>query len=392
MQISRREQMLRVLAAGMHRSGALRLAQILSHRMEISASWNGRQTLRRPRGPKFAILCYHRVGTGGVPYYSELEPRVFEAQMAFLRRAYRVVTLDQLCHELNDGDPEGTSGDQAVAITFDDGYRDLYTHALPILRKYNLPATVYLTAAAIETGEVSWYDRIFAQVMSSRSETFEFEGPTLRRFTLSSRASRLHAAAEFIRTMRRSYPNQQRIAACAEFERTNEMPSEVLKDRMLTWSQIREMQESGISFGAHTMSHPAVGRLSMNECHEELAQSKKLLEERLQRSVEHFAFPFGLPSDLSPETCSLISSYGYRSAASTVWGINTPRTNRHLLRRIGGEELSVPLLAFYLRWLFLKDQSVSPEMSIIESAMETAQQPTGGAVHEQSLGTGAALA
>jgi peptidoglycan/xylan/chitin deacetylase (PgdA/CDA1 family) len=312
--------------------------------------------------------------------------------MAFLRRAYRVVTLDQLCRELNESDPNYTSSYQAVAITFDDGYRDLYTTAWPILRKYNLPATVYLTASAIETGEVSWYDRIFALAMWSRSETFEFEGVPARRFPLSSKTSRLHAASEVIRTMRRSYPNQQRIAACAELERKAVVPDEVLQDRMLTWAQIREMQESGITFGAHTMSHPAVGRLSLAECEEELIQSRMLLEERLQRPVEHFAFPFGLPSDLSPETCCLIPSFGYRSAASTVWGINTPRTNPYLLRRIGGEELSVSMLALYLRWFFLKDQPSSPEMKIIESALEKAHRPDSQAAGDQLLRTGASLA
>src|SRR6516225_4039371 len=117
----------------MYHSGALRLAQLFSRRWEISSGSNRLNMIGRPRGPKFAILCYHRVGTGGVPYYSELEPRIFESQMTFLRRAYRVVTLDQLCRELNEADPNDTSSDQAVAITFDDGYRDVYTNAWPIL-------------------------------------------------------------------------------------------------------------------------------------------------------------------------------------------------------------------------------------------------------------------
>jgi peptidoglycan/xylan/chitin deacetylase (PgdA/CDA1 family) len=362
--------MVRLLAGGTHYSGALRLMQLLSQRFEVSSASDGRTSFRRSQGPKFAILCYHRVGTGGVPYHSELDPRVFEAQMAFLRRAYRIVTLDQLCHELSEADLDSTSGKQAVAITFDDGYQDVHTFAFPILRKYGLPATVYLTASAIETGEVPWYDRIFALAMLSRSASLDFEADVPRQFPLSSKASRLHAAAEVIRTMRRSYTNQERITACAELEREADLPKAMLQGRMLAWDQIREMQESGICFGAHTMNHPAVGRLSASECHDELLQSKRLLEEQLQRPVEHLAFPFGLPSDLSPETCSAIPGYGYRSAATTVWGINTPRTNRYFLRRIGAEDLSVPQLAFYLRWLFFKDDNASPEMKVLEGLVQ----------------------
>jgi peptidoglycan/xylan/chitin deacetylase (PgdA/CDA1 family) len=351
----------------MHYTGALRLVQLLSQRVEIRSSSDGRKSFYRAHGPKFAILCYHRVGTGGVPYHSEMDPRIFDAQMAFLRQAYRVVTIDQLCRELSDAEPEAASGKQAVAITFDDGYQDVHTYAFPILRKYGLPATVYLAAAAIETGEVPWYDRIFALAMLSGSENLSLGSATPRRFPLTSRASRLHAAAEIVRTMRREYTNQERITACAELERACGLPTAALHGRMLTWDQIREMQEDGICFGAHTMNHPAVGRLSVSEYQDELLQSKHLLEQELQRPVEHFAFPFGLPSDLSPETCSVVPGYGYRSAATTVWGVNTPRTNRYFLRRIGPEELSVPQLAFYLRWLFLKDDTASPEMTALEA-------------------------
>jgi peptidoglycan/xylan/chitin deacetylase (PgdA/CDA1 family) len=359
--------MITLLATGMHHTGALRWVQLLSHKLEVRSAPDGSKSFHRPRGPKFAVLCYHRVGTGGIPYHSELDPRVFEAQIAFLRRAYRIVTLEQLCHELSEAEPGSAGGKQAVAITFDDGYRDVYRHAFPILRKHGLPATVYLTASAIETGEVPWYDRIFALAMSSRSKNLDFDAAVPMRFPLSSRASRLHAAAEIVRAMRRGFTNQERIKACAELERACALPKATLEGHMLSWDQVREMQECGIGVGAHTMNHPAVGRLCASECRDELLQSKRLLEEKLQRPVEHFAFPFGLPSDLSPETCAAVPDYGYRSAATTVWGINTPRTNRYLLRRIGAEDLSVPQLAFYLGWLFFKDENTSPEMETLEA-------------------------
>ena len=370
MQTSMRQSVLRIVAGGLHWTGALRLTQMMSQRFEISRA-NGRRKFQRAHGPKFAILCYHRVGTGGVPYHSALDPLVFEAHMALLRRVYRVVTLDQLCRELAEADPETVSPRQAVAITFDDGYRDLFTYALPVLRKFNLPATVYLTASAIETGEAPWYDRIFAQIMSSRSETLEFEGIPLERFPLSSRASRLRAASQVIRALRQNYSNQERLAACAALERKMDVPDEVLKNRMLSWEQVREMQSAGFAFEGHTMNHPVVSRLAASELEHELGDSKRLLEQRLQKPVNHFAYPFGTLTDLNAQTCSLISQYGYCSAASTVWGINTPATNRYVLRRIGPEELSVPQLDFYLRWLFFNDRGAPAELLTLERAAES---------------------
>lgn len=363
-----RETMLKLLAQGMRRSGALRLARSFSQHYETSRSPAGRTSgFKQVRGPKFVILCYHRVGSGGVPFYSNFDPRAFEAQIRFLRRAYRIVSLDDLCHELDAGGPPS----QAVAITFDDGYRDLYTNAFPILRRYGVPATVYLTASAIETGEISWYDRIFAIAMFSKSGVLELDGNSPRRFTLSSREYRLQAATEIV-TMLRGYPNRDRIAACAALEKNADLPGSAweLEDRMLTWSQVREMQESGISFGAHTMSHPVVSQLAYSERQLELGDSKRLLENRLQRPIAHFAFPFGSPSDIDPESCALMPRYGYRSAASTVWGVNTPSTPRCLLRRIGGDEPDLSLFALRLCWLFLNEQEVPASLQALQRELE----------------------
>jgi len=363
-----REAILKLLAQGMRWSGTLRLTRSLSQYCETSHSPAGRISgLKRLRGPKFAILCYHRVGSGGVPFYSNLDPGVFEAQIRYLRRAYRIVSLDDLCRELDAGGPPG----QAVAITFDDGYRDLYTTAFPILRRYGVPATVYLTASTIETGEIAWYDRIFAIAMFSQASALELDGNSPRRFTLSSQESRLHAATEIVNALR-GYQNGDRIAACAALEKNADLPGSAweLKNRMLTWTQIREMQESGISFGAHTMSHPVVSQLAYSERQRELGDSKWLLENRLQRPVEHFAFPFGSPSDIDSESCVLMPGYGYRSAASTVWGVNTPSTPRYLLRRIGGDEPNLSLFALRLCWLFLNEQKGPESLQTLQREIE----------------------
>ena len=363
-------------AQGARRTGVLQLAQSFSERFEISRSSSGRITgIRKAGCPKFVIICYHRVGRDGVPFYSTLDPRVFEAQIRFLRSSFRIVSIDDLCNELEVAGPAG----QAVAITFDDGYRDLYTNAFPVLRRYGIPATVYLTGSAIETGEVSWYDRIFAIAMFSPSNALEVEGAG--RFALTTRESRLCAATAIVRKLR-SYPNRLRIAACAALEKQAKVPGPAVENRMLTWQQIREMQTSGISFGAHTMNHPVVGQLTPGERDYELGESKRLLEERLQRPVAHFAFPFGTPSDIDPETCVLLPQYGYRSAVSTVWGVNTPGTEKYLLRRIGGDESSVSLFALRLRWLFLNQQPAPKALQALEQAIEDGRATPSGACRE----------
>lgn len=365
MPVNYRESLKNLAARGLRWSGALRLMDAFSRHFEIASSSAGKSAmLRRNNTAKFAIVCYHRVGSGGAPFYSNFDPATFEAQIRFLRNAYRIISMDELCSELN----EPGRATQAIALTFDDGYKDLYAHAFPILRRYGIPATIYLTAAAIETGELSWYDRIFAQIMRYPGDTLQLDGKVSRQIALPSRATRIHAAAEIVRTLR-GYTNQHRIEACAELEKCVNLPEREVEHSMLTWEQIREMQAHGILFGAHTMNHPAVRALSAAERDRELMDSKSLLEERLQRPVDHFAYPFGLVSDIDAETCSALPQYGYRSAVSMVWGLNTAATHRYLLRRVGGEEPNLSVFAARLRWLFLKAQQDTAAVRGLELAV-----------------------
>jgi len=367
---SYRESIKTLAASGLHLSGALRAAQAFSNRFELRRSSSGRPTIGRATGPKFAIVCHHRIGSGGVPYYSSFSPEAFEKQIRFLRSNYRIVSMDELCRGLDEKDSR-----QAVAITFDDGYRDVYIHAFPILRRYNVPAMVYLTAGAAETGEISWYDRVFAIAMNSRRYALEIDIDGPRRFVLASPESRMLAATEIVKALR-GCSNRERIAACVALESQGSVPAVEVRDRMLTWQQIHEMRKAGISFGAHTMNHPVVKRLDADEREQELGQSKRLLENRLQQPVEHFAYPFGSVSDVDAETCSLLPSFGYRSAASTAWGMNVPNTNRFLLRRIGGEVPSLPLFSFYLRQLFLSTPQAPADLQSLEQAVQYRMAPT----------------
>src|SRR5262249_23475136 len=193
--------------------------------------------------------CYHRIGKGGIPIYSWLDSDVFEAQIDYVSKHYRIVSLN----ELAEGVRHSSESQQAVAITFDDGYRDLYWQALPILRKYRIPATVYLTVEAIESGEVSWYDRIFLalQVVSPGLLKLPAEWPS--RLDLSSPGARLGAGLQIVQYLR-GLPDQQRREACKYLEQQVPLPESELVDRMLTWDQVREMQSEGIDFGSHTLT------------------------------------------------------------------------------------------------------------------------------------------
>lgn len=335
----------------MRYTGALDVARRLSKSYEMRPdSAFPFPRFRRIRNPKFAVLCYHGIGESGNPLGLAPSSEVFEAQMRFLRTNYRVVSLEEVCRELCGS----ATTEPGVAITFDDGYRSTYTVAFPILQKYCLPATIYLTLDSVESGQVAWYDRVFlAMTVAPTGELqLDLEGPW--RFQLNSMADRLRAAFEVVAYLR-TVPNCRRRECCLGLERKIGLPENALSSRVLTWDQIYTMHHAGISFGSHTLSHPVVSQLTPPELQKELADSKSLLEQKLGIPVLDFAFPFGKTTDCSAAAVETLSRCGYRSAVTTVAGVNTPQVNPFELRRLQvGDDGSLARFAFDLDRAFLR--------------------------------------
>lgn len=357
------------LIRGLFGIGAVRLSEQVARFNELaSAPGRPKSVLRRASEPRFAILCYHRIGTGGIPFYSELPAQTFEKQMRYLRKRYRIISLDQLIQEMNH--PERL--DPAVSITFDDGYRDLFTEAFPVLQEYRVPATIFLTVGCIETGEVAWYDRVFLALQIAPGDALDLmlDGP--RRFALSSGASRIRAAVEII-TYLRSVSRSCREQCCAALERQVPLPASELRDRMLSWEQVRTMDRAGISFGSHTMSHPVLSRQTPREMETELLESKRILEQRLGHPVESFAFPFGKREECGGTAREILERGGYRSAVTTEWGLNTPHSDPLQLNRVSiGDERCLAMFAFQLNRLFLR-KTIDHVSSEARQAPEGAQ-------------------
>lgn len=340
----------RMAAAVIFRSGALRLAERVARTREVRMGSGSRlPRLQKVSGPKFVILCYHRVGTSGVPLYSALPPSVFEAQMEFLSARYRIVSLEEVVNRL--GDPTAEPG---VAVTFDDGYGDVFQFAYPALRKYRIPATIFLTASAIETGEAPWYDGVFLALQVTELKTVELTLDRRVRYSLTSPPQKFRSALDIMMRLRK-LPDGRRKECMAELERRIPIPREEMSGRMLTWDQVRSMQAGGISFGSHTMTHPVVSRLEMSELLAELRGSREILEEKIGTPVVDFAFPFGQASDCGTLCEPALAECGYRSAVTTVWGVNERGTSPFFLRRVQiGEERSLEMFALQLGKLFLR--------------------------------------
>ena len=234
-------------------------------------------SLRTRIKPLCWVLMYHHISEQlvGQPL-SNVSPRLFEKQIKFLlSRDFKVISLTQLVESLKGNSPLPP---HSVVITFDDGYKNNFLHAYPILRKYDLPATIFLTTGFVNGNiEPGSYSMAYRELFSK-------------------------------------CPNQAK----------EWLP--------LSWEEIREMSENGIDFGAHTVSHPRLTKIPLEKAREEIEESKREIEEKLGKEVKCFAYPYG---DYNEEIIELVKTAGFACAVTTHPFPISKLTNFYALGRIG---------------------------------------------------------
>ena len=354
----------RNLASALHRSGLLAAFRVASQHYELGCHDGDRGRLRKARVPKYVVLGYHNVGVDGLPLYCRLSQQTFAEQMKHIRRNYRIISLRQMLNELR----RPSEHKQSLVVTFDDGYLGTYSQAFPVLQKYAIPATVYLTTGLIDSGETPWYDRIFLQFQQMTND-FTVKLDTTLNFRVGDFQSRIEAATVAVMYLR-GLPDDDRRKWCESLNKAISVPRKGLPCTMMSWKQIREMSQAGISFGCHTMTHPVLSRVSPEGVAREVSDSKSLIEARLQCEVRDFAFPFGKSKDCGSIGRNILSRLGLESAITTIVGVNQPGIDCFRLRRmVQGEESSIALFAYRLQRLFFNPVDEELSSSISEPAL-----------------------
>lgn len=261
------------------------------------------------------IVLYHGVAplTGGGIYNYRgkfISPGAFENQLEYMRSHFTILPLHDALEQLKDG----TLPERALVITFDDGYRNFYLHAYPELKSHNLPATMYLATDFVCRSIPLWVDRLEYAVGKSegtRAEKIALDATTRAKFKTLTPQIREH-----------DLRNVEQIS-WIKFEDFND-------DRAvyepLTREEIIEMQEHGITFGAHTKTHPILAKQTVDEQRAEIEESRHDLEALGVRVSPVFAYPNGQPGDWSPETETVLTAAGFTHALTTLEGVNDAAT------------------------------------------------------------------
>jgi peptidoglycan/xylan/chitin deacetylase (PgdA/CDA1 family) len=297
------------------------------------SAWMNNNTLK--------ILMYHgfshRDNINRFTNYSgkHLNIEEFEYQLKLLTKYCTPVTLDTvLTNEKLPPNP--------VALTFDDGYKNNYTLAYPLLIKYQVPATIFITTGFIDRTHLLWTDEIDLMILSTDSEKIRFvwqdkdfelklsnpEEKTHAMIMLKKYAKSLSESDKtcFIDDMR------QLLKFDFDWQDLNSLISP------LTWEEIREMNNNDlISIGAHTVSHPILSKCSLEQQLSELEVSGRRISEELGTDCFSFAYPNGMYSDYNLDTVRLLKELGYKVAVTAEPGyINPGSCDVFQLYRFGG--------------------------------------------------------
>jgi len=293
-------------------------------------NYGGERLLKAFFGSVPIILMYHRFSELETPRTVDVES--FENQIKWLKGNYNVICLSELVDCLAENRAVPTN---SVVITIDDGYSDFYQYAYPILERYSVPATFYVTSGFIDGVLWLWPDKVRYILESTGNRHLDLTSISSvgRGFDIE----RLGVEAvwqELVDLMTPLEPREKQKVLTYLEGVANVHVSEKPADEYaaVSWDDIRTMDPSLITIGGHTRSHPILSTCDECELNWEIEGCKLDIEEQLQRPVEHFCYPNGQLCDYDGRVISTLYKVGFRSATVTHFE-EDPFADQYQMRR-----------------------------------------------------------
>jgi len=318
---------------------------------------------------RLIILTYHSV----LPRASDIDSgearnvvdeEMFAWQMRYLARHFRCLRLEDAVELLRSGRPLPR---YSVVVTFDDGFRNNLRYAFPILRRSGVPATIFVTTGHIGRGtELLWTERVgrlFRSAQLPRTVTLPAE-PTPLTLSFRTEAERQDAARLVLKWLK-SMPSRQRDAVVHELDTQlgcldgdENAAGELDADRytFLTWSEVQQLVQGGITIGSHTVAHPIMSSLDDERCTYEVFESRREIERHLGAPCTLFSYPNGTADDFGERDKASLKHAGYAAAVTQVAGANDRRTDLFALKRLNigrghGRQLFVAQVSGFWPWM-----------------------------------------
>ncbi|MGM0609427.1 MAG: polysaccharide deacetylase family protein [Candidatus Muiribacteriota bacterium] len=281
---------------------------------------------------KLSILTFHRITEKQQNYFippMAITSSGFEALIKNISHFYKFVDLKTAADKIKNNEYTGNS----VAVSFDDGYKDNYDIAMPVLKKYNIPATFFVPVNQIDNNEPYWWDFLYYIVKNYRERLVSFFEKETKNFSEFQSINRnIHLSEDmYCRVL------VQQINSMTETDRItfleklkNSFGAYDGKRLLMNWNEIKDLKKQNFSIGSHTLSHIPLTDLNEAEVEKEINLSKKILEKRINSPVNGFCYPRGA---WNKDIESIVKKAGYDYAVTTEYGTNSKKFNLYSMKR-----------------------------------------------------------
>lgn len=264
----------------------------------------------------------------------------FEREVVFLKKYFDIVSIDHVVDVFRLG---RVFSRPTIAITIDDGFKDNYDLLFSVVKRHNIPVTIFLTTGLIGTNKKAWVNNLSDMILKTSQPTLNLNGLfEAKSFPLSTIEDKRTAYVEIVRRLK-NIDIRERDRFLKELEKQLGAPDES-SPLMLNWDEIRTMAKHNVFFGAHTVTHPILTNMPLEDAQKEILESKRHIEKELGTKVRHFAFPNGRPQDFNETMREYCKKIGFDSVSSCDYGFNEKASDVWGLKRIGSE-LPVSLFA-----------------------------------------------
>lgn len=297
------------------------------------------------------ILTFHRVCTENnyvLMKALQVTPEYLESVIKFfISNNIEIVNLDECYRRINSKDKVK----RFVVFTFDDGYVDNYTNALPVFEKYNAPFTIFLTTGFPDHKIVLWWYLLENLINSNNKIEFKDDGDSFLYNTSTLEEKRI-AFMKIRNYILESNHKNYYTRLNTIFKDENIDLFRLTRELALSWKQVIELDTHElVTIGAHTVNHMALSRLNDDEVVEEISNSKKIIETKIKSPVQYLAYPIGTSMEAGEREFNLARMCNIKMAVTTEKGnIFKHHTNYlYSLPRIGiNENLSIPNIDLYI--------------------------------------------
>ncbi len=277
----------------------------------------------------FNILTYHEILTHTDSLFPEyFTCAKFEKHIQIIAKYFHSFTISQALWLLQQKQLPFPS----VCVSFDDGYANNCENSLPILQKYQVPATFFITTGYINGG-MMWNDKVVEAIRHSKLEQLNLQDIALSTYPIKTITEKRNTIDQLLSLLKYLDFNE-RADKVAYIQQQTQVDLNSDNNLMLNAKQIKQLADAEMEIAGHTVYHPILAKISPEQVRQEITQNKQDLEQIIQQEIHGFAYPNGkLNQDYSLRDVSIVKEIGFDYAASTAFGSITCSTDHYQLKR-----------------------------------------------------------